>query len=149
MKHKLLCLLSLTVVFTSGCVRETGAPVPNNANLPTGTFAGVFTRKHINSKGVIDSAKANIQLQMEIATGFAVTGDTSTLQAGSYGGYNLTSLTNVIQFNDKTYPLTGTPAKAHLSGTYEYKYTGTTLQLLGYGALDTLSFYYNLTRTGN
>jgi hypothetical protein len=148
MKYKLLGLLSLFVVFASGCIGDKSAPVPI-ANLPTGTFSGVFTRKHINSKGVIDSAKANIQLQMETATGFKVTGDTSTLHAGSYGSYNLVSESGILQFNDKTYPPTGTPVKTHLSGLYEYKYTGATLQLLGYGALDTLSFYYNLTRTGN
>jgi hypothetical protein len=147
MKHKLLYLL-LVAALASGCSNKS-APVPNNADLPTGTFSGVFTRKHINSKGVIDSAKANIQLQMEIATGFKVTGDTSTLHAGSYGGYNLTTTANTIAFFDRTYPPTGTPTKVHLSGIYQYLYSGTNLQILGYGPLDTLSFYYNLTKTGN
>ena len=146
MKHKLPGLLLLFVVFASGCTVNQGAPAPS---LPTGVFYGVFTRKHINSNGVIDSAKANVQLQLETATGFRVTGDTATLQAGSYGSYSLTSQSGILQFNDKTYPLTGTSLKVHLSGIYEFVYTGTGLQLLGYGARDTLSFYYNLTRTGN
>ena len=146
MKRKLPCLLLLAVVVASGCTINKSAPTPN---LPTGVFSGVFTRKHINSKGVVDSAKANVQLQLETTTGFTVTGDTTTLHAGSHGTYGLTSQSGFLQFNDVTYPLTGSPAKTHLSGIYEYVYTGTGLQLLGYGALDTLSFYYNFTRTGN
>jgi len=86
---------------------------------------------------------------MELTTGFKVTGDTSTVHAGSYGDYGVNSIYNTVTFIDKTYPKTGIPTKAHLDGTYQYYYDGTVLQLLGNSALDTVSFQYNLTKTGN
>jgi hypothetical protein len=86
---------------------------------------------------------------METATGFKVTGDTTTIHAGSYGNYVVTTGTSQIQFEDKTWPLTGTPAKIHLDGIYSYTYDGATLQMAAYDPADTLEYYYKFTKTGN
>ncbi len=150
MKRLLPYLLPFVVVFASGCFgNKASAPAP--VLVPSGTFAGEFKLTHTNPKtGAVDSATANIQLQMETATGYIVTGDTSTVHAGSHGSYIVTTGNSTIEFIDKTYPTNGTtPTKIHLSGVYDYIYKGTNLQLVAYGALDTLSYYYNLTRTGN
>jgi len=149
MKHKLLYLLPFILALASGCFgNKNNNPTP--VTPPTGTFSGEFKLTHLNQKtGAIDSSKAIIQLQMETATGYKVTGDTATLHAGSYGSYIVSSDGAAIQFTDKTFPATGTPVKIHLSGIYQYLYNGSNLQMLAYGPLDTLSFYYNLKKTGN
>ncbi|HEY8782885.1 MAG TPA: hypothetical protein VIM16_14770 [Mucilaginibacter sp.] len=149
MKRKLPYLLPLLLVFASGCLTDkNNAPTP--ANAPEGTFAGKFKFTHIHAQtGAVDSATANIQLKMETATGFQVTGDTSTVHAGSYGSYIVSTPYSNVDFIDHTYPTTGVPAKNHLNGVYTYSYDGTTLQLVAYGAFDTLSYYYNLKKIGN
>jgi hypothetical protein len=148
MKRILLYLLSLMLAFISGCGPKSEAPIPVGG--PEGTFAGQFQLLHLHSKtGVIDTLTANIILQMEQSTGFKVTGDTSTVHAGSYGSFIVSVPYSNVDFIDKTYPTTGTPAKIHLNGVYSYNYDGTNLQLVAYSAFDTLSYYYNLKRTGN
>lgn len=149
MKRKLLYLLPLFLVFESGCLSDkNNAPSPNNA--PEGVFSGKFKFTHLHSKtGTVDSATAIIQLKMEAATGFQVTGDTATVHAGSFGSYIVSTPYNNVDFVDHTYPTTGTPPKNHLNGVYTYSYDGTTLQLVAYGAFDTLSYYYNLKKIGN
>ena len=148
MKLNLLYLILPAILFASGCFGSKNSnPIP--VVLPSGTFTGEFKRTHTNPKtGSTDSVKAIIQLQME-ATGYKVAGDTSTLHAGSYGNFVIGANHDGIVFVDKTYPTTGTPSKVHLSGAYQYTYQGSNLQMVAYGSLDTLSFYYNLTRTGN
>jgi hypothetical protein len=86
---------------------------------------------------------------MEPATGFAVTGDTSTIHAGSYGVYVVYLANGVVAFSDKTFPTTGIPTKYHLSGLYGYHYDGTNFQISYYSPLDTLALVYNLKKTGN
>ena len=132
----------------SSCIsNKNNAPAPN---VPEGTFAGRFSLYHLHSKtGVVDTLTANLILNMETATGYKVTGDTSTLHAGSYGSYLLNSTYTGIEFIDKTYPATGTPAKNHLNGIYEYVYNGTTLQFEATDPADTLIYFYNFTKTGN
>jgi hypothetical protein len=149
MKHKLFYILPLALALASGCVsNKNNNPAP--VTPPTGTFSGEFKLTHLNRKtGAIDSAKTTIQLQMEVATGYKVTGDTTTLHAGSYGSFFVSSDGTAIQFVDQTYPPAGDPTKIHLSGIYQYEYNGSNLQVLGYGPQDTLSFYYNLYKTGN
>jgi hypothetical protein len=137
------------MVLTFGCAPKMKDAIQGIA--PEGTFTGQFKLYHLNEKtGVVDTpVKANnLVLNMEAATGFKVTGDT-TLHAGSYGGFVVSESTNQVQFNDKTFPTTGTPAKVHLAGIYQYQFDGTSLVMITYGALDTLEYYYKMTKTGN
>ena len=148
MKQKLLYLLPFIIAFFSGCPSEK-ASAPTPTNIPTDTFSGTFKRSHTNSKtGAVDSLTAIIQVKME-SSNYTVTGDTSTIQAGSFGTYEVNSYNVGILFTDKTYSSTSTSTKDHLNGIYEYHYDGTNLQMVAFGPLDTLSFYYNLNKTGN
>src|SRR5258707_3634812 len=141
MKLKLLYLL-LLLAFMGECDRKSAALVRNNT--PEGTFTGKFKYTHEHAQtGAVDSATAIIQLQIEQNTGFKVTGDTS-LHAGSYGSYLVNSSYTAIDFKDKTFPTTGTPAKYHLNGVYSYSYDGTNLSIAAFGAFDTLSYVYTL-----
>jgi hypothetical protein len=145
MKNKFTYLLPLLLIFVIACTKNKTAPTP----LPSGTFSGVFVRLHLNKNNSIDTAKANIVLSMETATGYAVTGDTTSVQAGSFGNYifGTSGTNNLVQFFDKTYPATGTPVKTHLVGVYQYFYDGTNLQLLA--NTDSLGYQYTLKKTGN
>jgi len=146
---KLLYFLGLGMIIASACNKTTKLNV-QPALTPAGTFSGKFTLYHQNSRtGKVDSSSAALQLSLEGASGFKVIGDTATLHAGSYGTYAVSASTSNIGFEDKTYPTTGTPVKIHLSGIYDYLYDGTTLQMAAYGALDTLTYYYNLKKTAN
>jgi hypothetical protein len=148
MKKILLYSLPVLLAFVIGCGPGTNNPAP--VNIPEGTFAGQFIYLHLHEKtGVIDTLKANIQLKMESTTGFQVTGDTSTLQAGSYGTYIFNSTNTAVDFMDKTYPATGTSTKIHLNGIYAFAFDGTTLQMQTSSAYDTLSYIYVLKKTGN
>jgi len=145
----LLPLLSCLILMEIGCVSNTPIIAQPN-NTPEGTFTGKFQFSHLHSKtGVVDTLSANLILTMELKTGFAVTGDTSTLHAGSYGSYAVNSSYTEIQFNDKTFPASGVPVKDHLNGIYNYVYDGTNLQISAYGAFDTLAYIYTMKRTGN
>ncbi|MDB4905143.1 MAG: hypothetical protein JWQ63_4424 [Mucilaginibacter sp.] len=147
MKLKLLYLLLLLLAFMSGCGPKSAAPVPNNT--PEGTFTGKFKYIHKHAQtGAVDSVTTSIQLQIEQNTGFKVTGDTS-VHAGSYGSYLVNSSYTAIDFMDKTFPTTGTPAKYHLNGVYSYSYDGTNLSIAAFGAFDTLSYVYSMKRIGN
>lgn len=150
MKTKLLFLLPLLALIAA-CVSK--PPVTPAAALPSGTFTGKFTLARFNQKnGTIDSSEtANLMLNMETATGFKITGDTTTVHAGSYGGYEVSSNggSGQIEFLDKTYPTSGTPVKIHLDGIYDYIYDGTNLQLAAYSPLDTVEYFYKFTKTGN
>jgi hypothetical protein len=149
MKNNLLYLVPLLLVLASGCANQ-NIPAPAPALTPQGTFTGQFTLYHLVTKtGKTDSTSANLMLSLETTAGFAVTGDTSTLHAGSHGGYAVDPRTGRIQFQDVTYPATGTPTKVHLSGLYNYVYDGSNLQIAAYGPLDTLTYYYKMKRTGN
>ena len=143
MKYNLLCLF-VSVVILSGCAGNNTAK-PATTLIPSGTFTGTFTSLHLHSRtGVIDTATANIQLTMS-QSGFAVTGDTATVHAGSYGTYTAGS-NKLVQFIDKTFPATGTPTKVHLSGIYLYQYDGTTFQFAYVSQFDTLKYLYNFKK---
>jgi len=149
MKNKLVYLfpLSLLLILVAGCVKL--GPNPNNdiSNYPypLGTFQGRFTRIHKNEiTSKYDTASANIQLVLSTSTGYAVTGDTSTVHAGSYGSFSENQYN--IAFNDATYPATGFPVKTHLAGVYLYSLIGLNFKITGTDG-DSLSYTYDLTRT--
>ena len=151
MKFKLIYLFPVFVLFAlvGGCIGHNN-PAPISGTVPTGTFTGQFARLHLNSKtGKVDTTTANLVLNMETATGFKLTGDTSNVHAGSYGSYIINSTYTAIEFIDKTYPSTGISAKTHLSGIYQYAYDSKNLEIEAYGALDTLAFFYTMVKSGN
>ena len=142
MKNKLFFILTALITLATSCAK---AP-QQNIVLPEGKFAGVFRRIHLNpATNKLDTATANIALSLSSATGYAVTGDTTTLHAGSNGSYVADG--TYLQFIDKTLPAnsTKTPTKVHLAGVYKYLYGGSTLEM-GISN-DTLSYYYNLKTT--
>jgi hypothetical protein len=148
MKRILLYVLLSVFAFITGCAPKSAAPAPDNT--PEGTFTGKFKYTHEHAQtGEVDSATALIQLQIEQKTGFAVTGDTSTVHAGSYGSYLVNSNYTAIDFMDKTFSPTAVPPKYHLNGIYSYTYDGTNLYISFFGAYDTLSYVYTMKRIGN
>ena len=142
MKQKLHYFLPLLLAAGMGCVKSNYV---TPLSPPSGTFTGTFSYQHrSNDKSPIDSLKANVTLALQGSnSSYIVTGDTSTVHAGSFGTYSLNS--SYIQFVDKTYPATGNPAKKHLNGVYLYAYDGTTLNLLTTFA-DTVVMQYQLTK---
>jgi len=147
MKNPSLFFLLFPLLFACGCAaNKASAPVPVSA-APVGTFSGHFEVIHQRVTG-IDSASANITLDMEAATGFKVTGDTSTVHEASYGGFIVYQANATIYFQDHdTYQPAGAPAKVHLNGLYNYSYDGTTLQIGYTSYLDTLVLKYDLKKT--
>jgi len=148
MKRSIFYLAILLGAFLSGCGTNNNVLPP--APAPSGTFTGEFTLYHINPvTNTVRGDSVTLDLSLETASGFKITGDTTTLHAGSYGSYVGNSGTSQIVFEDKTFPPTGTPIKAHLNGLYDYRYSGTTLELRAYGPQDTLEYFYKFKRTGN
>jgi len=148
MKFKVIYLLSFLTAFAlaTGCTK-TAKIASTPTNTPSGTFNGQFLYIHINSKtNVADTQKANLQLTMSTATGFAITGDTAIVHAGSHGAYIINSFFTGIDFIDVTNPASGTPAKHHLNGIYQYTYNGDTLKMLAYGAADTTAAFYTFVK---
>jgi hypothetical protein len=137
MKHKIIYLSLLISAIAAGCQKQ--IPVAPD---PQGTFTGQFTRIRLNSNGKLDTTYANLQLTVQAATGYSVSGDTSTIHAGSYGTYQFSP--NLVGFLDKTYPTTGKPAKIHLSGTYQYSFDG--INFIIVGTTDSLGLIYNLKK---
>jgi len=102
-------------------------------------------RVHQNSKTQkLDTLKANLGLILSQTTGFQITGDTSTLHAGSNGSYAANAY--YMQFVDKTYVASQPFTKYHLSGVYNYNYDGTNLAIFVTIA-DTISLQYLLKKT--
>jgi hypothetical protein len=115
------------------------------AVLPTGNFTGQFLKIHLNpSTSKYDTLKALLNLTLSQSTGFAVTGDTTTLHAGSFGSYAANAY--YMQFIDQTYNSTKPGIKNHLEGVYNYAYNGTKLVVyVNYS--DTLSLQYSFTKS--
>src|SRR5450755_2704285 len=110
MKQKLLYLLPLLLAVGVGCVKSNYTP----PLLPSGTFSGTFGYLHrANDRINFDTLKASVTLTLNTNGTFAVTGDTTTLQAGSFGTYGAD--VNYINFTDKTYSATGVSVKKHLN----------------------------------
>jgi hypothetical protein len=144
MKLKLLCGLLLLLAFAAGCSKQYTPPRPSSSL--QGTFKGQFMFIHQPAHSTtLDTLTANIQLVMQANSTFQVTGDTSKLHAGSFGSF-VPGSNSSIQFFDNTYPASGTPAKIHLSGVYQYTYDGLYLRLAGYGPLDTVAYKYVLQK---
>jgi hypothetical protein len=143
MKHKLLYLLLFLAVAAAGCLKTQKAadPVP----IPSGTFAGQFKVFHRHTNQVpFDSTKTNLIVKLTASDyTYTVTGDTSTLHAGSNGTYagNATAML----FTDKTYSASSPFTKWHLSGLYNYSYDGTNLTIY-YSSSDTLVLGYALKK---
>jgi hypothetical protein len=145
---KILYLLPFLSVFYMGCGPSSNTPTPTSS-LPLGTFTGPYTYIHTHfNTGVHDTTRGILQLSIENATGYSVTGDTSK-HAGSYGACYVNPSTGNINFVDKTAPASGTTAKIHLNGFYQYSYDGANFQLVQEGALDTTAIIYNFKKTGS
>ncbi|TFF35387.1 hypothetical protein [Mucilaginibacter psychrotolerans] len=137
----LLPLLTIVIALLGSCApNKPSDPVPN----PNGTFAGEFRRLH-RSTGAskIDTLKANISVTLNSDFTYKVTGDTSTVHAGSIGLWNISA--NSIKFQDNTYSATSTIRKVRLFGEYDYAYDGTSLKI-AVNSVDTLSLQYDLKR---
>ncbi|HVW98613.1 MAG TPA: hypothetical protein VHA56_21780 [Mucilaginibacter sp.] len=151
MKQKLPYLLVLCAMVLYGCFGKSQADVQP---IPDGTYSGEFRLLHIHpdNTSIIDTVKANISVYFApVSTGtYMVTGDTSTVHAGSKGTFKADGPNHTIIFDDKTYSKTAPVTKTHLVGAYAYKYDGSSaLQMVAFGALDTLVLQYDLKKTGN
>jgi hypothetical protein len=139
MKIKLTYLMPfLAILLVTACTKsDYNAPT---VTLPTGTFIGQFMRIRRNPTTTkLDTVKANLNLSLSQTTGFQITGDTSTLHAGSKGSYAANAY--YMQFIDQTYVATQPFTKYHLSGVYNYTYDGSNLKVfISYA--DTLSLQY-------
>jgi len=139
LSHLFLFLLLLPF---SACVKQNDS-VPTVV-LPTGSFSGTFMKIRLApGTAKYDTTTANLQLTLSQTSGFAVTGDTSTLHAGSYGAYAANAY--YMQFVDKTYNPNVQPVKYHLEGIYNYAYDGSNL-LIYVNYADTLSLQYHFTK---
>jgi hypothetical protein len=149
MKFRLFYVLLVAASFGIGCTKltQTTPPAPP---VPSGTFTGTFRYLHRHSDlAPFDTLTANITVKLLTNTNpfsYTVTGDTSTVHAGSFGSFVLTS--PYMVFTDKTFPTSGTPTKQHLNGAYLYYYDGNVFQMLAYNA-DTLGVQYDLKKISN
>jgi len=135
--------IAAIILFLSACskVNDTQPAVI----LPTGNFTGQFLRIRLNpTTSKYDTSKASLQLSLSQSAGFAITGDTSTLHAGSHGSYAANAY--YMQFIDQTYIPASPGPKYHLQGVYNYAYNGTQL-LIYVSYADTLSLQYNFTKS--
>ncbi|MCJ8210093.1 hypothetical protein MUY27_10265 [Mucilaginibacter sp. RS28] len=143
--RKLIYLLPFAIMALGSCMKSSSdsTPVP----VPTGTFAGKFKvlKRNVTSGAYDTTKKINITIDMSTATGYKVTGDTTTLHAGSYGDFALNG--TYILFSDATVPKTGVApgSKIHLNGYYPYAYNGTQLQFYTTFA-DTMAYVYELKK---
>jgi hypothetical protein len=133
-----------------GCGHQKINPAP----IPDGTYSGEFRRLHIHpdNRTIVDTEKTNLVVHFDpVSVGtYTVTGDTSTIHAGSKGNFQVDANNSALFFIDKTYPATGTPSKTHLNGGYLYNYDGTSLKMAApFTAADTIALQYDLKRTGN
>jgi hypothetical protein len=142
-KLHLLCLLPLLMAV--GCGKEKVQATPQ-IQLPAGIFNGPFAKIHRNlTSGKSDTLVATIKLTTDATGNFAVTGDTSTVHAGSKGKFVLGYGQDLV-FDDKTFSATSTSTKAHLNGDYIFSYDGGTFELVQ-GIGDTISYQYILTKS--
>jgi len=146
MKHKILYLFLSSAVLLTACLKTVQPPPP--PPVPSGTFTGVYKRFHRSTgTGPYDTVQTNLTVKFSIPDyTYTVTGDTSTIHAGSYGAFGITS--PYIGFADKTYSAKSTSTKAHLNGYYNYSYDGTNLLIYATSS-DTLLIGYTLKKSSN
>lgn len=146
---KYLIPVLLAAALTAGCLKNEEVPP---VVVPTGNFSGEFRFISRNAaEKTIDTVKANIKVSLNQAdASFAVSGDTSTIHAGSKGQYGING--NAIGFadktlsalnSDKTAPIIG--GKAHTNGVYLFVYNGNVLQMKTIVG-DTVAFEYDLKK---
>ncbi len=148
MKNKFIYLLFLPLTLIVGCSKNYYNPDtdPNNKGYPLGTFKGSFVTIHKRYKPTkYDTTTTALNLTLSTNTGYAVSGDTTTLHAGSYGSFSEDFVN--MAFYDITYPLLYKPKKAHLSGFYTYTYDGMNLKMVNGIQTDTLTTYYTFKKT--
>jgi hypothetical protein len=142
---KLNLLYLLPLLIAMGCGKEKIASTPQ-IQLPAGIFNGPFAKIHRNlTSGKSDTVVATIKLTTDASGNFAVTGDTSTVHAGSKGKFSLGYGQDLV-FDDKTFSATSTSTKTHLNGDYIYSYDGSSFQMVR-GVGDTISYQYILTQS--
>lgn len=146
MKKVLLALLIVATAFTVGCHKNTDGPMPT----PVGTFTGKFTLWNLKRQDVVDTISVNIVLKSTANGLFKISGDTTSIHAGSHGVFD--SNFESIQFADSTATAYINPAismpvigkKIHLNGSYECNYDGTNLQIMGVD--DNYRYIYTLKK---
>ena len=145
MKRLQNILFPLLLLMATGCSKNAVTTVDNSSStVPSGNFLGPFTLIHKSSStGKSDTSSAVVTVSFNISTAsYSVGGDTSKIQAPSYGTY--TADGTIITFTDATVTkkTSANAPKKHLTGGFLYTYDGTKLHI--YGSSDTLSFNYNL-----
>lgn len=149
-KFTYLLLALIAVAFISGCL---GGGAKNNPTpvIPDGSYTGEFRILHVHAANNIDTNKTNIVVNIAPVSSstYTVTGDTSTLHAGSKGTYTFYPGYSTVVFVDKTYSSTAPVTKSHLTGSYTYYFDGTKFQMTAHSALDTLVLQYDLVKSGN
>jgi len=140
---KLLNFLPLLILLPFAACTKSSDRSTNPVNLPKGNFAGQFMLVHQSSlTGKLDTSYANITLSLSSSGNFAVAGDTSKIQAGSFGTYSEDA--SMINFTDITInKRTPNTSKKHLNGSFNYTYGNSTLKMTL--VADTLFYNYNLT----
>ena len=146
MKRSSIYLLPLLLISLASCSKKT--PVENIPLVtPTGTFGGYIQLVHTTvATGKNDTSTANLTLVLDNQGNYAVTGDTSTLHAGSLGKFSL-GYNDDLLFTDKT-NLNAGNKKVHLNGDYRYQYNGSVLQM-DKNVGDSLSSQYYFTKASN
>ena len=138
-----LIVAFLIAIIATGCTKSTPYTQPPTT-FPIGSFIGPLTLIHKNSAtSKLDTSTAVVQLIMTANETFSMGGDTSKIQAPSYGSFDVNNITNILTFYDatvtKTTNLNG--PKKHLNGPFLFTYdSSNTLHI--YGSSDTLSFDY-------
>ena len=142
--RKLLYFFPFALLALSSCLSTPDVTPTITVGSPSGNFTGTFRRVHRNTlTNKYDTLKANLMLSLSTTAGYAVTGDTTSLHAGSKGQWGVSS--NYLSFIDYTLQGTGTPKKIHLNGNYTYGYDGKLLQFYATFA-DTLAYQYDFTK---
>ncbi len=142
-------LLPLVAMFAISCgAKKSSNPTPT---IPDGNYSGQFRLIHVHDDNTSDTIKANIKVYISpVSTStYAVTGDTTTVHAGSKGNFVFYS-NGTVQFTDNTYSAAAPVTKTHLNGLYAYAFDGNIFRMVAYGGTaNNLVLQYDLAKTGN
>jgi hypothetical protein len=142
MKRNLFYLLPLLLALGAACSpKGDSTPIPQ----PQGTFKGSFGAlvKKASGAGYDTIRDTALIINLTANSRFTVTGDTIK-HAASKGSFAYNGV--YIQFNDSSKVVTGTGAKFHLKGVYQYGYNGTVFQLQRLSNGDTSNIVYNFKK---